>query len=229
MDVPHSAATQPSTTQLASAQLTSAQLTSARPSTVNWKPWGGWLVRRRIAISLAGFASLAFLNVCVVKTIPENPLAFRDPFVFAALAMLALGLALRSWSAGTLNKSRELTMVGPYALVRNPLYLGSFLMMLGFAILCRDWPTFTFIVGPLAFVYWLQVRFEEERLSQKFAAQWPSYAQNTPRFFPRKIVKQAFSGWSLAEWLRNREYNAIVASTMGLVAIFGWHVWMTAF
>jgi len=182
------------------------------------------LSRRRIAISLIGFTGLVIFNVFILKTIPHHPLAVKHPTVAAALLLLILGMFLRSWSAGTLNKSRVLTTVGPYSLIRNPLYVGSFMMMLGFCLLCRDWLTLAFVCGPLVLVYWSQVLLEEERLARLFASQWPAYAQTTPRFVPRRLHRQMWVGWSPAEWLRNREYKAIATAVLGLLAVWVWAI-----
>lgn len=182
-----------------------------------------WLTRRRIAISLTGFASLVCINILVVRAVPYNPLAVATPEVAVALAAILLGLLIRTWSAGTLNKSREITSVGPYAIVRNPLYIGSFLMMFGFCLLCRDWPTLLFVAGPVSWLYWIQVRFEEERLSAMFPAHWPDYAASVPRCFPRRLNRRALRGWSAEMWLMNREYQALAASGFGLLAVYVWY------
>ncbi len=182
-----------------------------------------FLARRRIAISLGGFTLLTVFNVMVRQTTPRNPWAISDPWVLAAWSMLLTGLAIRSWSAGTLNKSRELTTVGPYAITRNPLYIGSFLMMFAFCVLCRDWPTLLFVAGPMALLYRLQVLFEERRLERLFPEQWPSYVQSTPRFLPLWPRTPAWTGWTAYEWLRNREYRALAASLVGIGLIWLWH------
>lgn len=186
-------------------------------------PLRNWLARRRVAISLIGFLSLLAFNVFGQKTIPHNPLHLADPWVIGALGLIGLGLLVRSWAAGTLNKSRELTTTGPYSMSRNPLYLGSFVMMFGFCILCRDWPTLVFVAGPLTLLYFVQVEFEEVRLSKMFPQQWPDYYKSTPRLFPKRLPKAVFEGWSKMEWLRNREYRAVAATGLGLLAVAGWH------
>ena len=175
-----------------------------------------------------GFTTLVLLNVFVIQTIPHNPLALTSLGSLLGSGLLLAGLAVRSWSAGTLNKSRELTMVGPYSLVRNPLYVGSFLMMLGFCILCRDWPTLLFVAGPMSYLYWKQVRFEEDKLSRMFPLQWGAYVTGTPRFVPVRFNRAVLGGWSLFEWQRNREYQAIVASLCGVAAVWYWYVLRTA-
>lgn len=124
-------------------------------------------------------------------------------------------------------KSRELTTVGPYACVRNPLYVGSFLMMFGFCVLCRDIATLAFIAGPMAIVYWVQVQIEEKRMAEYFPAQWPDYFASVPRFLPKLFARHAFHGWSAKEWVRNREYQAVGATMFGLLAVYAWHFFVS--
>src|SRR3979409_1942347 len=49
-----------------------------------------------------------------------------------------LGLALRAWAAGCVAKNRQLATGGPYAFVRNPLYIGTLMVAAGLAIACRS-------------------------------------------------------------------------------------------
>lgn len=197
------------------------------PAGFTTSPQPTWLARRRIAISLIGFTSLVVFNVFVLQTIPNNPLTVGQPQVLLALLLIMCGLGIRSWSAGTLDKSRTLTTLGPYSLVRNPLYIGSFLMMIGFCVLCRDWLTLAFAFGPMTAVYWSQVRFEEVRLAKLFPTQWPDYARSTPRFFPNRLCPQMWAGWSKAEWIRNREYKAIATAIAGLLGVWIWFLLRT--
>lgn len=175
-----------------------------------------------------GFTTLVLFNILVMRTIPRNPLALTSLGSLLGSGLLLTGLVVRSWSAGTLNKARELTMVGPYSLVRNPLYVGSFLMMMGFCILCRDWPTMFFVAGPMSYLYWKQVRLEEENLSRAFPTHWAEYVGRTPRFVPVRLSRDVVGGWSWAQWRRNREYQAIVASLLGVLAVWGWFVICTS-
>lgn len=209
---------------------------SAQISGRSWLETGGELLpphmlnffaRRRIAISLIGFTGLVAYNLLVRQAVPYNPFDFTNPWVLVAAVLLVAGLAIRSWSAGTLNKSRELTTWGPYALTRNPLYIGSFLMMFAFCIVCRDWLTLAFAIGPMAMLYSIQVLFEEKRLEGMFPAEWSAYKASTPRFFPNKFSRQALVGWKQFEWLRNREYRTIAACGLGVTAIYGLHWWLS--
>ncbi len=57
-----------------------------------------------------------------------------------SLALVLPGLWLRAYASGYVKKNRELTVTGPYAHTRNPLYLGSMLMAAGFAVALLSWP-----------------------------------------------------------------------------------------
>jgi hypothetical protein len=74
----------------------------------------------------------------------------------------------------------------------------------------------------------MQVKFEEKRLAHLFPKQWPAYFHSTPRFFPTRWQRSAVGGWSAREWMRNREYQAISATLIGMVAILCWHLWRMA-
>ena len=63
--------------------------------------------KRRIPISLIGFTSLACYNLLIRRTVPLNPFDYTDWQAALAIVLLVLGLATRSWSAGSLNKSRD--------------------------------------------------------------------------------------------------------------------------
>lgn len=178
-----------------------------------------WMARRRIAISITCFTALVFFNLVILQRHPSNPLAVWHWNSGLGLALIVGGLAIRSWSAGTLNKFRELVTDGPYALSRNPLYVGSFLMMYGFALLMSDWLAIAFIAGPMSVLYYYQVLNEEKFLAELFPNQWPSYEQQTSRFIPVKFKSSWQSGWSRAQWQRNREYQAIFGAAIGILGL----------
>jgi protein-S-isoprenylcysteine O-methyltransferase Ste14 len=185
-----------------------------------------WLiVRKRVLISIAAFATLVLLDLYLFPVRPLDLLAWNNPWLVSALAMLAAGLAIRSWAAGTLHKNKELTRTGPYAFVRNPLYLGSFLMMVAFCLLINDGWSLAFIAGPVALMYWFSVKSEERLLTREFPEAWAAYSQSTPRFIPWKPQWPSLAGWSLAQWRKNDEYNAIVASLIGLAGLWFWRTY----
>src|ERR1700733_3935465 len=83
--------------------------------------------KHRIRICQVG----GFLLFLVAQ--PRNNILFLLG-LFVALA----GETIRFWAAGHIRKGRELAQQGPYAMTRNPLYLGSFVMSCGFAVICTS-------------------------------------------------------------------------------------------
>lgn len=178
-----------------------------------------WLVRRRVTISLIGFGILAAINLGLLKTKPLDPLDWANLPTFAACLLILGGLGIRSWAAGTLHKSASVTQDGPYALVRNPLYVGSFLMIFGFCGLMRDIPSALFVAGPMVAIYWVTTRREEKNLSHWFADDWSPYERHVPRFIPKLYSPRMFGGWSFQQWRKNREYQAVLATLAAAIAI----------
>ncbi len=66
--------------------------------------------------------------------------------LLSASPLWAAGLALRAWAAGHLRKNTALTVSGPYAYLRNPLYAGTLLTAAGFAVAANS-PLFGAVVG----------------------------------------------------------------------------------
>lgn len=178
-------------------------------------------IRRRIQISLVVFAMLMVEDV-LAGIRPHDIANWHDRHSLLGLALVVGGLALRSWAAGTLTKRSQLTMTGPYALVRNPLYVGSFVMMLGFCQLIDDPENVFFVLGPFAAIYFVKVHDEERVLSSRFGALWQRYAAATPRFFPRRVGSKMLADWTPRRWMLNREYKSLATSVLGLAAIKLW-------
>lgn len=101
--------------------------------------------------------------------------------------VILIGEIIRIWSHGYLRKLRELAMSGPYAYVRNPLYIGNFLIGIGFClILWHPVIAIIFVVG-FFLVYWVTIKGEEERLSSKFGDAYAHYVRHVPRLIPRSV------------------------------------------
>lgn len=138
-------------------------------------------------------------------------------------AVLALpGLGLRAWASRHLRKDRVLTTTGPYAYTRNPLYLGSFLLGVAFALACRSsWLLVCFLVF-FAVVYVPTMILEAEHLRALFGAAFEAYERQVPLFFPRPgrrfVSSKGVSGqWSA--YVRNREYRVLFGYVLVLVLL----------
>jgi protein-S-isoprenylcysteine O-methyltransferase Ste14 len=115
------------------------------------------------------------------------------------------GALLRALAAGVIRKDSVLTTVGPYAWTRNPLYLGSFLLGVGFAIMSGSWIAAALIVIPSFFIYPHVIRREEAHLARLFPLAFADYCSRVPRFFPRFSASAHSFSWE--QYRRNREYN----------------------
>ena len=94
------------------------------------------------------------------------------------------GLLIRALASGHVRKNEALATSGPYAYTRNPLYLGSLLMGVGFAVAARSWWVGVALVVMFFAIYMPVIRDEETFLRQKFP-EFEEYAQRVPSMFPR--------------------------------------------
>jgi len=146
---------------------------------------------------------------------------FARPTVFTLLLSLLLvapGVWLRAYAAGYVRKNAELTTSGPYAYTRNPLYLGSLSITLGFGVAAGSWWLAALLAGLFAVIYLPTILGEEEYLRSHFY-NFDDYARNVPRLLPRLTAAPAMGGageFSGKLYLHHREYNAL----MGAGAIY---------
>ncbi len=103
------------------------------------------------------------------------------------------GLLVRALASGHVQKNEALATSGPYAYTRNPLYLGSLLIGVGFAIAARSWWVGVVLVVMFFAIYLPVIRGEEAYLRQRFP-EFEEYAQRVPRMFP-KLVGAIGSGF----------------------------------
>ncbi len=137
----------------------------------------------------------------------------------AGSILIVGGLALRGVASGHLRKNAEVTTSGPYAYVRNPLYLGSLTVAAGFAVAARDvWLAAGMLVFFLA-VYLPVILSEEAWLRANFP-QFEDYARRVPRLWPRFRREAAAEGRFFRElYLQHREYNALLGAVAMLAAL----------
>lgn len=190
-----------------------------------WQKFVEFLLNRRVRITAFIFIVLVAEDL-LTRVQPHNLIDLANYQVLGGLGLVFTGLGLRTWAAGTLQKRKQLAMSGPYQLVRHPLYVGSYLMMVGFCLLVGDRENLLVVFGPILFLYILRAISEERYLAKLFPEQWPDFIRRVPRFIPRRLPTAMFEDWSLAQWLKNREYNAFGAALLGLVAIQAWHIVM---
>ena len=146
-----------------------------------------FLSRNRIRISLIAVCWLIATDM-LRGSHPHSAINLFDAWSAIGLQLIVVGTCIRSWAAGILTKNRDLSTTGPYAFTRNPLYLGSFLMMIGFCTIIGALRDFIAMLLLALLLYWPKIKSEEAYLQQKFGQLWSEYRQSTPRLLPRRIT-----------------------------------------
>jgi protein-S-isoprenylcysteine O-methyltransferase Ste14 len=180
-------------------------------------------IARRIRVPL-GFVTAAFYIYEVARRAP-HPVA-----IAWSLALVVPGLAIRAIASGTVKKNRELTVTGPYAYTRNPLYLGSTLIAAGFAVALLSWPLAVLLAAGFAMIY-IPVIASEERFLRATFPEFDAYCRLVPRFIPRltaakfnkakglddgssPVTSDAPQGFSGMLYRKHREYNAALGAAL---------------
>ncbi len=166
-------------------------------------------IARRIRVPL-GFAFAAFY---LWRARP----IWVSLIVGAAIA--ALGLGIRAVASGHVDKNEQLATTGPYAYVRNPLYLGSIVLAIGFAAAARDVVIALLIVLMFVLIYVPTIRSEERYLRTRFPG-YSAYAHAVPRLVPHTLrLGRMTQGFSRALYLKHHEYNALFGIAAMLAAL----------
>jgi protein-S-isoprenylcysteine O-methyltransferase Ste14 len=174
-----------------------------------------WITRwqriaRRIRVPL-GFVTAALYLFEAARRAPVSGA------VAWSLALVLPGLWLRAYASGYVKKNQELTTTGPYAHVRNPLYLGSILIAAGFAVALLSWPVAVALAIMFIAIYVPVIASEERFLRATFPG-FDDYCRCVPRLIPRLTpatnpanpAGHPSGRFFLSLYLKHREYNALL-------------------
>jgi protein-S-isoprenylcysteine O-methyltransferase Ste14 len=169
--------------------------------------WGR--VAKRIRVPL-GFVFAAFF---LWRAQPEW-------WSLAAGSVIALcGVWIRAISSGHVKKNEQLATTGPYAYTRNPLYFGSIVIAMGFALAALRWEIAAALILMFAVIYIPVIRGEEQFLNAHFAG-YAEYCSRVPRLLPRLRAGSAGdSSFSRELYLKHREYNALLGTVAVIAAL----------
>ncbi len=169
---------------------------------------GTWIQRWRVPF---GFLSAALFLI----------FARPRPATLVAGGIVSLfGLSIRAWAAGHIRKNDALAISGPYAYTRNPLYLGSFFLGLGFTIGSGRWLLGLLFAALFLGIYFPVMRVESRTMGQLFGEAFVNYSRAVPLFVPRLTpyrTDAASIGFDRKLYLRYREYEA----ALGLLVAWG--------
>ncbi len=178
--------------------------------------WSYGRVARRIRVPL-GFLFAAFY---IWRARPSWA------SVAAGTAFAVFGILIRALASGQVQKDRVLTRTGPYAYVRNPLYLGSVVIGVGFAIAARDLWIAAVLVVFFITVYVPVIRGEENFLRTKFP-EYSDYTNKVPSLLPRSVWFRGVSeGFSRELYFRHREYNSLLGAAAMLAVLIAKILWL---
>jgi protein-S-isoprenylcysteine O-methyltransferase Ste14 len=134
------------------------------------------------------------------------------------LPVSILGLLLRAWAAGHLEKNTTLADGGPYAYVRNPLYIGTLLTAAGLVIASRRWELGVLFAIVFLLIYLPVVELEEQHLRSLFP-EYDGYAKRVPKLLPRFSSSNGKRfRWSI--YVRNQEFQAPLGFLAGAIVLF---------
>jgi protein-S-isoprenylcysteine O-methyltransferase Ste14 len=165
---------------------------------------------QRIRIPL-GFA---FAAVFLIFALP-TPLTLIIGSVIAVV-----GLAIRAWASGHIRKASVLAVSGPYAHTRNPLYLGSLILGLGFTVAAGVWWLALLFVALFIGIYLPVMRVEADDMRRIFGEEYDVYAQNVPVLIPRITPwKHTDTHFDYRLYLQYREYRAAIGAAAAIVVL----------
>lgn len=176
-----------------------------------------WLKKiRRIPIFIG-----AFLLVVFAKPNP-NPLGMGIGAI-----LIIVGESVRIWAVGHLQKNEVLTVTGPYAYVKNPLYLGTILITTGFCIFADN--IYLLAAATFAFCFHYipyKKRVEGDRLRKIFGSRFEDYDQKVPDYRPRLTPYSAEKvSWRFQCFLENSEEGIVLIIIAGILLILSRPYW----
>ena len=131
--------------------------------------------------------------------------------IIGGLPLVIIGETVRIWAAGHLERNRNLTTSGPYAYLRDPLYLGRLLLLVGFSIMAGGHGWILMVVGlGVFFFHYMPRKYHKEisRLEKIFGEEYKKYASSTrsliPRLSPYPGAEEKRWNFTLF-WSENRE------------------------
>ncbi len=182
---------------------------------------GAWLFRRRTILPLP--LALAIL------LIPGRQAPGSAALAGVGVVLVALGEAIRLWGVrhiGAISRTRSdrlgpLIASGPFARVRNPLYLGNVALWVGFAISARLLWLAPVFVAILAFEYHAIVRWEERLLEERLGERYRAYAAQVSRWMPG-WANPAPSAAPMFSWRETfySERGTLVAIAIGFALLY---------
>jgi protein-S-isoprenylcysteine O-methyltransferase Ste14 len=149
------------------------------------------------------------------------------PGILIGMILIFLGEGIRIWAAGHLQKNEILTVTGPYAYVKNPLYIGSIFITAGFCILADN----IYFLAAAFFMFCFHYipykrRVEGDRLRKIFGSQFEDYDGKVPDYLPRWTPYPSEKvSWQFRYLIENSEEGILLIVLAGIVLILSRPYW----
>lgn len=169
------------------------------------KPYADFVARLRVPCGFLLLVTFAWLSRPDLRS------------MLTGLPIACLGLLLRGWAAGHLAKNQQLATSGPYAYLRNPLYVGTLTVAAGIVVAARDWWLALIFAAVFLLVYLPVIELEEQHLRNIFPDYAP-YAKRVYRLVPLRRWPGGGSRFRGRLYRKNEEYKALA----GFLCAVGW-------
>lgn len=153
------------------------------------------------------------------------------PGMVIGMILITMGEGLRVWAAGHLQKNEILTVTGPYAYVKNPLYIGTILITTGFCILANN--IYLLAVSTFMFCFHYipyKKKIEGDRLKKIFGSQFEDYDEKVPEYLPRwKPYSKEKIPWQYKCFIENSEEGILLIIIAGILLVLSRPFWSSVF
>jgi len=170
------------------------------------KPYADLVARLRVTCGFVLVAAFAWFSKPDLKSLALG------------LPVSVLGLLLRAWATGHVEKNIRLAESGPYAYLRNPLYLGTLLVAAGFVIASRRWWLAALFAAVFVLIYLPAIELEEQHLRKLFPS-FAAYARRVPALWPTLTPERHPERFRWNLYVRNREYQALIGFAVGAAVL----------
>jgi protein-S-isoprenylcysteine O-methyltransferase Ste14 len=153
------------------------------------------------------------------------------PGIWIGMVLVFLGEGIRIWAAGHLQKNEVLTVTGPYAYVKNPLYIGSIFITTGFCIMADN----IYLLAAAFFMFCFHYipykkKVEGDRLKKHFGTPYEDYDEKVPEYLPRVTRYSDQKGsWQVKHLIENSEEGILLIVLAGIFLVLSRPSWNLIF
>ena len=168
---------------------------------------------------------LGFILAALYRWLAPKHVSRQSLLIGAIVALV--GVFVRAWASGHIMKNDRLATSGPYAFTRNPLYFGSFLIAVGFAI-AAHWALVIFVALFFIVIYAPTMAREKANIRGRFPEAYAQYERNVPAFFPRPLpwggegMPAEGVGFSFPLYMKHGEWKAALGYVAAVAYLAFW-------